>query len=156
MSKPAGHSARLRAITLALAAICLTTSVTAAAECTLGVTDVTFGDYDVFTPNDTDITGSITVSCDSDTSLQVALGAGYGSFAARRLQNGGTGGGADLLYNLYLDASRLTIWGDGSPGTSLLGLSGLGGNYTIYGRVPARQNVPAGHYGDTIVVSLTF
>ena len=125
---------------------------TTVATCTLGVTDVTFGDYDIFESLDTAITGSVSVSCDSDTTLQVTLGAGNGTFAARQMQNGTS----TLLYNLFLDPAHLTLWGDGSPGTSLLGLSGSGGTYTIYGRIPARQNVPAGLYTDTIVVSLTF
>src|SRR5262245_30339790 len=93
------------------------------AACTLGVTDVTFGDYSIFEPLDTNITGSIHVSCDSDTTLQVALGAGNGTLASRHMLNGAS----TLLYNLFLDSTRLTLWGDGSPGTSVLGLSGLGG-----------------------------
>jgi spore coat protein U domain-containing protein, fimbrial subunit CupE1/2/3/6 len=125
---------------------------TAVATCTLGVTDVTFGEYDIFESLDSNITGSVSVSCDSDTTLQVTLGAGSGTFSARKMLNGTS----TLLYNLFLDPAHLTLWGDGSPGTGLLGLSGSGGTYTIYGRIPARQNVPAGLYTDSIVVSLTF
>jgi spore coat protein U-like protein len=143
----------MRIAHLSIAALVLALEATGAvAACTVSVTDVVFGQYDVFSAVDTDITGGVSVGCDSDTSLQVALSAGNGTFAARKLQNGAH----DLLYNLYLDPARLSIWGDGAPGTGLLGLSGLGGNYTIYGRIPARQNVPAGHYADTIVVTLTF
>src|SRR5689334_3376159 len=92
-----------RRAALGLAALALANTVTAIAACTVGATSVTFGDYDVFNSLDTDITGSISVSCDSETTLQVALGAGNGSFSVRRLQNGQGGNGGDLLYNLYLD-----------------------------------------------------
>jgi spore coat protein U-like protein len=125
----------------------------AAAECSLSVVNVSFGSYDTLSPLDTDITGSIGVNCDVETPGQLSLSAGTGTFAARQMRSGPHA----LLYNLYFDASRLTIWGDGSPGTSLLSLSGTGdGNYTVYGRIPARQNVPAGGYSDTITVALIF
>jgi spore coat protein U-like protein len=125
---------------------------TAAAECTLNVVDVSFGAYDTFSLADTNITGALSISCDAETSLQMSLSAGFGSFTTRQMKSGGD----TLVYNLFTDPTRLTIWGDGSPGTSRLSLSGTSGNYTIYGRVPARQNVPVGTYGDTITVTLTF
>jgi spore coat protein U-like protein len=82
----------------------------------------------------------------------VSLSSGVGTFAARQMRSGAQ----SLVYNLYLDASHLSIWGDGSPGTSLLSLSGTGGNYTVYGRIPAGQNVLVGGYSDTITVTLIF
>ena len=124
----------------------------AMAECSLNIVDVSFGSYEPFALADSDITGGISVTCDTTTSLQVSLSAGLGSFATRELKSGT----ATLFYNLFTDPSHLSIWGDGSPGTSLLSLSGTGGNYTIYGRIPARQNVPVGSYGDTITVTLIF
>ena len=51
-----------RLVAIGLAALALTNAVTAFAACTLGVTDVSFGDYDVFSPLDTDIAGSISVT----------------------------------------------------------------------------------------------
>jgi len=124
----------------------------AAAECSLSVVSVSFGSYDTLSLLDTDITGSVAVSCDVETPSQVSLSAGLGSFSARRMQSGPHA----LFYNLYLDPTRLSIWGDGSPGTSLVSVSGSGGNYTVYARIPARQNVPVGDYSDTITVSLIF
>ena len=124
----------------------------AAAECSVNIVDVNFGAYDAFNASNTDITGGVTVSCDVDTSLQVSFSAGFGSFATRQMKSGN----GTLFYNLFTDASRFSIWGDGSPGTSLLSVSGTGGTYAVYGRIPARQNVPVGAYGDTITVTLTF
>jgi spore coat protein U-like protein len=37
-----------------------------------------------------------------------------------------------LLYNLYTDASHVSIWGDGSPGTSLMSFSGTSASYTVW------------------------
>lgn len=122
------------------------------AECLINIIDVSFGGYDPFSPTSTDITGSVSMNCDADTSVQVSLSAGFGPFATRQMKSGP----ASLFYNLYTDASHLTIWGDGSPGTSLVSLSGVSGSHTVYGRIPAGQNVPVGTYGDTITVTLTF
>jgi len=125
----------------------------AMAECSLNLIGLTFGNYDPFAATDTDITGSVSVTCDSDTSAQIAFSAGFGPFANRQMKGGG---GSVLFYNLYTDPSRLSLWGDGSPGTNLVSFSGTSGSYTVYGRIPARQNVPVGSYGDTITVTLTF
>jgi spore coat protein U-like protein len=124
----------------------------AMAECSLNLIGLSFGNYDPFAGTDTDITGSVSVTCDTDTSAQISLSAGFGPFAARRLKNGAN----SLFYNLYTDPSRLSLWGDGSPGTNLVSFSGTAGSYTVYGRIRAGQNVPVGAYGDTITVTLTF
>ena len=124
----------------------------AMAECSLNLIGLTFGNYDPFAVADTDITGSVSVTCDSDTSAQISLSAGFGPFASRQMKSGGS----TLFYNLYTDPSRLSLWGDGSPGTNIVSFSGTAGSYTVYGRIPARQNVPVGSYGDTITVTLTF
>jgi hypothetical protein len=46
----------------------------------------------------------------------------------------------------------------GTITTSLLGLVCLPGNrsHTFYGRIPASQNVPAGSYADSVVLTVTY
>ncbi len=64
-----------------------------------------------------------------------------------------------LNYNLYLDAARTSIWGDGTGGTALFTVaipSGKAVNVTIFGRIPAGQDVAAGSYSDSIVVTIQF
>jgi len=50
------------------------------------------------------------------------------------------------------------VWGDGTSGTVTLSGVGTGitANTTVYGRIPARQNVRVGHYVDNIVVTVNF
>jgi spore coat protein U-like protein len=124
----------------------------ASAACTLGVVNVSFGAYDTLSLVDSEITGSIIVSCDEESNAQVTLSSGLGAYDARRMQ----GGASSLFYNLFVDPTRLVIWGDGSPGTSLLSVNGMGSTFPVYGRIPARQNAPIGVYTDTITVTLTF
>jgi spore coat protein U-like protein len=146
---PATHAPR-KALCLALALALL--PALANGECLLSVVNVSFGAYDTLSLADSEITGGVVVTCDIDSIGEVTLSTGFGSFTERRMQSG-----ANLLfYNLFLDPARLTIWGDGSPGTSLLSFNGTGSTYPVYGRIPARQNVPVGEYTDTITVTLTF
>jgi spore coat protein U-like protein len=122
------------------------------AVCTLGVVNVSFGAYDSLSLVDSEIVGSIIASCDVESNAEVTLSSGAGSFEARRMQSATD----SLFYNLYLDPTRLVIWGDGSPGTGVLSFNGFGATFPVYGRIPARQSVPAGSYADTIIVTLTF
>jgi len=81
--------------------------------------------------------------------------------------------GANMLqYNLYLNAARTTVFGDGSGGTQtatcVTGItafgcvgsnpSGPGRRATLpfYGRIPAGQDAAAGLYSDTVQVTIVF
>lgn len=120
--------------------------------CALNAVGLDFGAYDIFNAQDTSITTNVGVTCDTDTSFEISLSAGTGTFASRTLVSG-----ANLLsYNLYVDPAHLTIWGDGSPGTATVSGSGTSRNFTVYGRIPARQNASVGSYSDTITVTITF
>ena len=71
-------------------------------------------------------------------------------------------GTESLSYNLYADAARTTVWGDGIGAASVTINPGsvTAGDRTlvraIYGRIPAQQAVGFGTYNDTIMVTLTF
>jgi spore coat protein U-like protein len=64
-----------------------------------------------------------------------------------------------LNYNLFVNAGRSTVWGDGAPGTSTVFLKNVKKNHpavaTIYGRVPPGQNVSVGSYSDSLTVTIT-
>ena len=140
-----------------------------AADCSASATSVVFGVYDASLTTPTDSTGDLVVSCTYTPSGErtvlytVGLSSGNGTTAAQRWLASGS---ASLYYNLYIDAARLVIWGDGTAGSTLVSGSlkpgpGVGNStrtneYTVYGRIPARQDVDAGDYSDTIVFTLTF
>ncbi|MDR7993823.1 spore coat U domain-containing protein [Thermosynechococcus sp. TG252] len=78
-----------------------------------------------------------------------------GRFTPRQM----TSGRERLDYNLYIDAARTQIWGDGTGGSSLRTLVPVNHAPTtleIFGRIPTRQFVPAGIYSNTIVVTLEY
>ena len=149
---PADRTVMRRLFSTLGCALVLGLPAVAVAECTLNVVNVSFGSYDIFSALDSQITGSVNVTCDVESNLQVSVSTGLGSYSARQMASGANA----LYYNLFMDPTHLTIWGDGSPGTGFLALSGMGGNFPVYGRIPAGQNVPVGAYGDTLIVTLTF
>ena len=122
--------------------------------CTLNVTGVNFGSYDVFSNTPLDSTGNIDVNCPSGVGYSMALTAGGGTHTQRVM-----GSGAHRLnYNLYTAANRAVVWGDATSGTVTVNGTGIGVNvnHAVYGRIPALQNVHAVSYSDIIIVELNF
>lgn len=122
--------------------------------CTLNVTGVNFGSYDVFSNSALDTTGNIDVNCPSGVGYSMALTPGGGTQTQRLMSSGAH----TLNYNLYTAANRAVVWGDATSGTVTVNGTGIGVsvNHAVYGRIPARQNVRAGSYSDIIIVELTF
>ena len=138
---------------IAIAVTALTYAMPCAAvQCNLGVQGVAFGAYDVFSFQSLDSTGNIAVTCDMSTPYTIALSAGQGSYGSRWLASGPY----RLNYNLFTDASRATVWGDGTGGSSTVPGSSASTNFTVFGRIAARQNAHVGIYGDSVTVTLTF
>jgi len=152
---------RGHAVALGLALGVVLVPAPARAACTVGSTGVAFGAYNPRSGTADDSTGTVSVDCHaSEHSVDVEIGAGlYGTIATRRMSSGA----ATLDYNLYTTTTRNIIWGDGTQGSvaqTLTSGSVSGGtrtfNAVIYGRIPALQNVPAGTYNDTLIVTVTF
>ena len=122
------------------------------AQCNLSAQGVSFGVYDTFSNQSVDSTGNIAVSCDVSAPYSISLSAGSGSFESRWMANGSH----KLVYNLYLDAARTAIWGDGAGGSSIASGNGTAANHAVYGRIPARQNAYVGSYADNITVTISF
>jgi spore coat protein U-like protein len=137
---------------LFIAAISLGMLPLQAATCGLTVQSLNFGDYDFQTNQDLDSVGHVTVSCDAGTPFTIALSPGGGTFAERNMQNGVH----RLAYNLYTDATRTMVWGDGSGGSTVVSDNGTQVDRSVYGRVPAGQKPYIGIYSDTITVTLSF
>jgi spore coat protein U-like protein len=122
--------------------------------CSVSAQGVDFGSYDPFGRNNLDGAGNIALTCDPGVTYTITLSNGSGPYAGRVMTNGPY----SLHYNLYTDASRLFVWGDGNGGTATVSGSGAAApvNVTIYGRIPAGQNARVGNYSDNVVVTVTF
>ena len=129
------------------------------AACGLSGVSIAFGSYDPTITTPLDTAGSVVYRCSQrDHNIMITLDKGGGtSFAGRRLVNG-----ADLLfYNLYLDAARTIIWGDGTNGSQSFLIGNPQSNNVdltipMYGRIPGNQNVKVGAYTDTITVTVSY
>jgi spore coat protein U-like protein len=131
------------------------TAHSAWSACTVGVVGVMFGYYDPFSNVAQESAGNVSVTCDIGTIYTITLSPGSGTYASRAM----TGPGTPLNYNLFTDPTRVLVWGDGTPGTVVVPGTSTGlaaTNHAVYGRIPARQNVPVGSYIDTVIVTVTF
>jgi spore coat protein U-like protein len=143
-------------IRIAAASFLLVLLVTAQAEanCTISTTSVAFGSYDVFSATPRDANGTVQIDCTPRENIQVTLSSGSSSvFNPRTLRSGSN----ILNYNLFRNAARTQIWGDGSAGTSTSSANNVRNTtLTVYGRVPAAQDAAVGNYADTIVATVIF
>jgi spore coat protein U-like protein len=157
---PANLTARAAAL-LALSLLC--GAAGAATACALATSPMVFGSYDVFSPASLDTSATVIVTCrrsggPQNISVTIAIGPGaHGSGATRKMK---TSGGDLLDYNLFRDAGRTAVWGQVAgldavtqtlavPNNSSAQLS-----VTVFGRIPAGQDVSKGSYADSVVVTV--
>lgn len=148
---------RARIALAAILVVCAAGSAEAA-QCTVATTSVNFGTYDVFATSPNDSTGTVTLTCNGGArNVAITISNGSAVSYAFRFMNKGL---ELLLYNLYLDASRTVIWGDGSGGSEMEIVSNPVNNkdhpLTIFARIPAGQDVSAGSYTDTVTVTVQY
>ena len=128
-------------------------------NCSITTTPVSFGVYDPVVANATaplDGTGAVIVTCTKGAGTSIDLGLGTNPTGSTRRMT--AGGGDFLTYQLYQDSGRTTVWGSGgSAGQTIAGApSKAPRTFTVFGRVPAGQDVPAGSYADTVIATINF
>jgi len=131
-------------------------------NCTISSTAVTFPNYDPIITDTTDPDdsngGAVTVTCTKGTVAHIGLGLGASpSGTQRRMKNSGT----DYInYQLYQNSGRTTVWGNDSNTWFTPNPAAAPDKnprtFTVYGRIPSGQDVPAGNYSDTVVATVNF
>jgi spore coat protein U-like protein len=139
---------------LLIGALTLACNTCPALGCTVNATGLGFGTINPLIAADATSTSTLTVSCTALTSYSIALSAGGGSFTQRTMRSGDN----TLDYQIYSDATYLTVWGDGSGGSAVVNASAASAGTTsnAYGRVPHQPTAVPGAYADTIVVTVTY
>lgn len=149
--------ARLLLLGLITAAVLGLPAGASAQVCTFsqGPSTVNFASYSSASATPTDTTSTFQFVCNpGNPRVTVTLSTGAGTFAQRQMTIAGF---PDRLnYNLYQDAARTIIWGDGTPPSQSDRNDRENRFYTIYGRIPAGQWVAAGTYRDTIIITLNY
>lgn len=125
-------------------------------SCSVSASDLSFGRVQSPSPSSQLGETSLQVRCTRGLGAEVAIEVGLGPGATmqeRKMQSGSN----VLIYNLYRDSSRSLIWGY-APGINTLSIVGTGVPETIpvYGAIPPGQVVPAGEYGDIVIVRVFF
>jgi spore coat protein U-like protein len=137
-------------------------SATVITECSISTASLDFGTYDPISANKTaplDASVLITFVCTLGSDVTIRLGQGLHAAGGssdtvplRRMSAGGT----FLSYFLYTDSARTTVWGNTAETGIAPITTGETQDVEAFGRIPAGQNVPAGSYTDTVVVSVNF
>lgn len=134
--------------------------------CSVSSSGLNFLTYDPLSASNLNVSGNVRVTCSVGglVGLLVAYDimlspGGSGTYKQRQLSRGAS----KLNYNLYTTAARSTIWGDGSASTATVSdawLVTLGAatsqDYTVFGQIPMLQNVVAGAYTDSMVVTIIY
>ena len=132
-----------------------------AINCRISLGPINFGLYMPLTAVPVDVVGQFDVRCQAQPgTFAVIIGAGISGDQLTRTLS--AGGATILNYNLYRDAARTQIWGDGTPPTFMVtGVrTGQGRptnyNYPVYGRIFANQAPNTGIYSDNLLVTVLF
>ena len=97
--------------------------------------------------------GQIEINCSTETTFDIQLDGGL-NFNASAGARAMSGEGTDLLYIIYKDAARLTMWGpNDSVEETVTGTESI----PIYARVPSQSNGHAGGlHTDEVTITLVF
>ena len=128
-------------------------------DCTITFNDINHGTVTSLAANNDAASAGDNITCSFADAYSIAfnVGTGGGTYATRTLANGTN----TLNFNVYSDASRTTIWGDGTGGSAVVTGTSTGGNVanplTVYSRVFGPQTgKPEGTYSSTITATATF
>jgi spore coat protein U-like protein len=130
----------------------LTVRVTVGSNCSLSGGTLDFGEYTSGQTTHLDAVGTLDYNnCQGNVTIEIDSGDG-GTITSRQM----TSGTRKLGYQLYRNASRTAIWGQGADAQQLNIVSAGTGKLEIFGRIPKGLNVAPGTYTDTVNVTLTF
>ena len=140
----------------------MSVSATVGHSCSIDSNPMAFGAYDRVVANAStalEATATVVSTCTSGaaalTTMNAGASAGSGSADApvRRMT---AGAGEYLVYQVYSDVARGTVWGNTAPtGVALTG-TGVSQTLTAYGSVPAAQPAAQGVYSDQLSVTITY
>jgi spore coat protein U-like protein len=145
----------------------LSVTATVTNNCSIdSTTALAFGSYDpaiTNRPAGADLqssAGVIALTCTSGATTAITIDQGLTALAGstdilpvRQMSDGAT----HLLgYSIYQTGAFSTVWGNTSGTAVAYSGTGASTNVSVYGVVPKGQNVPAGSYSDTVIVTVTF
>ena len=135
----------------------LSISATVSNNCQITNTPaIAFGSYNPLSVTPVDATGTISLACTKGAVAVIALDTSANPTHATGTTRAMKDAASDYVsYELYSDSSRTAVW-KSSGVTEPAAPSKAAVDYTVYGRIPAGQDVPANAYSDTVVITVSF
>jgi spore coat protein U-like protein len=134
-------------------------TATVSSGCAISATNHDFG---IYTPSsladNINGTNTLTATCTLAVPYSIGLDVGIGTGATSASRKMTRIGGTEMLeYSLYQTVDRLVVLGNTLGVDVITGLgTGVAIEHTVFGKIPASQNVPAGNYADTVTATITF
>jgi spore coat protein U-like protein len=125
-------------------------------DCRLDAHDLDFGRYDPVGANKSaplDNRSFLEVTCTALTNLKIEIDACAHATGQQRSLQGPLN--MPLKYELMKSAAGAR-WGTGAEALTFKTPTGDMHRVTVFGRIPAGQDVPAGQYADTCVVTVSY
>ena len=117
-------------------------------SCTVGATDLAFGNYTATAGADLPATSTITVTCTNGETYGIGLD---GTPMTRQMSGPSS---SVLNYGMFSDATYAAAFGFGPTGATGTGVAQV---YTVFGRVLAGQFAArAGAHSDTVLVTVSY
>jgi spore coat protein U-like protein len=135
----------------------LTVSATVNNNCSIATSPVTFAVYDPLSATDNDSTGgSVIITCTKNavTTIGLNFGSNAGGVSPAKMSDGASTP-SFLTYALYSNSGRSTLW-SGAVFDTGTAPSKAARPFTVYGRITAGQDVPAGTFTDTVLATVNF
>src|SRR3982751_2845498 len=121
-------------------------------------TNINFGAYSAFSTTAVTATSAFQFTCTPPATATMTLSRGTSASFNPRIMTRTTAPAITMDYNLFMDAAKTIICGDGTSGTQCVTFVSTPGNKvyagTIYATIPPGLNVGPGTYTDTVQVTL--
>lgn len=165
MRSPGATHGRVLALGLLIAAAPAARAVTV--NCNATAAGIAFGVYNPLNTIGTASTGNLVVTCtgtgrgSTNITVDVSFSTGVsGTYTTRTMLSGAN----KLNYNIYWSPAYAQIMGNGTGGSysgqagpiTIIAGSSAQATATMYGYVPASQDVAPGGYADVITVTVTY
>jgi spore coat protein U-like protein len=127
--------------------------------CTVTAVPLVFGGYTLTNQQAATAESAVTTVCTNLTPVVISMNAGSNAPASTFNRSMVQTGGSTLLpYQIFTDSGYTTVWGDGTANSTTVKTTGTGLAVVtpVYGQIPKNENVPAGLYTDTVVVTIAY
>jgi len=131
----------------------MSVQATVSANCTITASPLTWTAFDTVVGTGADSTATVSVACTKGAVANVAMGPGQNPGTTRNMKSSSS----DLLaYEIYTSDTYGTVWNAANVVVLGAAPSKDPRALTVYGRIKATNDVPAGSYTDLVVATVNF